>query len=212
MRLASCFLLLAVLLTACAARKAAPYAAPLPAAEPGAPLEGRKILYSAELVLAVRDPEAEGCRLPGLAARHGGYVESQDGFRYTLRVEAEQLAAAMDTLAAWGRVEHRSLRSEDATAAYRDDQIRLEHAESVRARYVALLDQAASVQDMLLIEKELERISTEIDLLKSRLRSTDERERLPVLNVVLRERVKPGPVGYLFVGLYRGFAWLFVRN
>jgi hypothetical protein len=50
------------------------------------------------------------------------------------------------------------------------------------------------------------------DELKERLNRLSHLEAYATITVDLQEKVKPGLIGYVFVGLYQGVKWLFVRN
>ena len=80
----------------------------------------------------------------------------------------------------------------------------------MRGRYLALLEKANTVSDILGIEKELERINTEIELLEGRIKHAESSVEFSSITVRFREKAKPGPIGWIFYGLYRGIMWLFI--
>ena len=60
--------------------------------------------------------------------------------------------------------------------------------------------------------RELERLNETIGLLKGRMARLDHLEAYSTINVELRERKKPGLLGYIGLGAYHAVKWLFVRN
>jgi hypothetical protein len=75
-----------------------------------------------------------------------------------------------------------------------------------------LLDKANNVTDILSIEKELERVNTQIELMEGRIKHAQESVVYSSVTVRFREKAKPGPLGWIFYGLYQGVKWLFVWN
>ena len=69
-----------------------------------------------------------------------------------------------------GDVLHREVTVEDVTAQYRDLAIRLKNAEAVRDRLAELLKKAQAVKDALEVERELARVTDDIERMKGRLK------------------------------------------
>ncbi|MBU1718111.1 MAG: DUF4349 domain-containing protein, partial [Bacteroidetes bacterium] len=93
-----------------------------------------------------------------------------------------------------------------------DLNIRLENAEKARNRYLELLKLAATVEETLKVEKELERLNTEIDLLKGKLNRYSHLVDFSTIDVYVKQRKQPGPLGYIIKYLYKGVKFLFVIN
>ena len=172
----------------------------------------RHLLYSAEMRLQVDQPDSVQLQLQKLAESYEGYVQSAAHHEVVLRVKQPYLDAALDQIATFGKVEARHLRAQDVTEDFLDFQIRLENAQKARDRYLQLLAEAQNVEEALLVERELERLNGVVDELKGKLNRLSHLEAFATITVDLQEKVKPGLVGYLFVGLYQGVKWLFVRN
>jgi len=122
------------------------------------------------------------------------------------------LDQAIKEIAKLGKVTSKNVSSNDITDSYRDSEIRLENALKSRNRYLELLAKAENVEATLKVERELERLNTEIDILKGRLKNYDNQITYSQIDVYLFQKVKPGIVGYVFVGLYESIKWLFVRG
>jgi vacuolar-type H+-ATPase subunit D/Vma8 len=142
----------------------------------------------------------------------GGYMVSSDIDRVTIRIPAEKLNSFMDEMATFGAVESRNIYSQDITDQYADMAMRVENAQKARKRYLELLEQATKVSDILAIEKELERLNGEIERLQGQINSFDKQVQYSSISIYFTEKVKPGPVGYIFVGLYKAVKFLFVRG
>ena len=86
------------------------------------------------------------------------------------------------------------------------------NALKTRDRYLELLEQGKTVAEILLVEKELERLNATLELLKAEVNTIDKDVAYSTLSVNLTERNKLGPLGYVAKGLYSGVRWLFVRG
>lgn len=177
-----------------------------------AEVEQRKVLYSADLTLAVEQPDSTGKALGRIAERYEGYAQELGTSRAVIRVKSGQLEAALREISALGKVQNRSVSGQDVTEQYLDYQIRLENAQRARDRYLALLAKAENVEAALKVERELERLNETIDLLKGRMNRMDHLEEYSTITVQIKERKKPGVLGYIGLGVYEAVKWLFVRN
>jgi hypothetical protein len=205
------FMLILALSTACTSQKAAYQMSDTMIARPQQE-DDRKILYDADLTLTVETPDSTSSYIQAIAKRYGGYVNETGTYRSIIRVESQLLDAAIDDISQLGRLDRKSIRGQDVTETYLDYQIRLDNAQQARGRYLDLLDQAATVDEILKVEKELERLNETIDLLKGKMNRIDHLDNYATITINLRERQKPGILGYIGIGLYRGVRWLFVRG
>jgi hypothetical protein len=75
-----------------------------------------------------------------------------------------------------------------------------------------LLAKAENVEAALKVEKELERLNSTIDLLKGKMNRINHLAEFSTITINLKEKKKPGIIGYVGIGIYRSVKWLFVRN
>ena len=185
--------------------------------EPGAseaPAD-RKMVRTASMTLAVRHEDDIGPVLDeatSLAERLGGYVASEGPGTITLRIPDRQLEVALDELATVGRETRRDIRTSDVTMQYADLETRLSNAKALQARLRSLLDQAESVQDVLAVEVELARVTTEVERLEGQIRFLANQVAFSTVTLRVFDDVRPGPLGYVVVGAYEAVKWLFVRG
>ncbi|MEL6653514.1 MAG: DUF4349 domain-containing protein [Bacteroidota bacterium] len=191
-----------------------PYSSPSAesAQDPLSPVEERKIIKNANLSLIVKDIDSARTQIELLANQYNGYVQTGGLTQITLRIEAQYLEQAVAKVETFGEVESRNIRSQDVTDQYYDLNSRIESLQKSRQRYLELLDDATNVSDVLAVEKELERVTQELEALQGRFKLLNDQVNYSTLTVYLQEKVKPGPLGYIFVGLYEAIKWLFVRN
>jgi hypothetical protein len=182
---------------------------------PAAPKDGerdptRLVTRSASADVERADPENGPKGAQTLAEKHRGYVESSSNLATTLRLPAPELDTVMAELAALGEVVTKETHSTDVTFQHVDSEARLSNLRRERERYLDLLAKAESVTDAVAVEKELERVTEAIERLEAELKLMDSRVEYATLDVRFSRPVKPGPVGWVFVGVFTAVKWLFV--
>ena len=183
-----------------------------------AAVQDRLLAWKGSLSVAVADLTNAVDQAVAVVARHGGYLESRSDHTYggttlKLRIPASAFTNAIGALEALGRVESRSVESEDVTEQYVDVAARLKNKLVLRDRLRALLDKATEVKDVLAIETELNRVQGDIDSMEARIQSLQGQVDFAVLDLNLRQKEKPpllGPLGLVCKGLWWTVRKLFV--
>ena len=98
-----------------------------------------------------------------------GYMQEMTGNSITMKIPAAKFQDAIAEAEKLGKVTKRDIKGMDVTEEMRDLNIRLQNAEQARDKMIALLNKAETVEDTLKIEKELERITETIELLKGKI-------------------------------------------
>ena len=141
--------------------------------------ETEKILIkTADMQLEVDQPDAVRRQALALVAREGGRPgnETKSGsgdyeqLTLTLHVPAARFVALMDGLSALGKVLSRSTQVEDLTEEFVDNGARLRSLNALEARYLALLNEAKTVKDMLAVEEKLGDVRSRNEQLTGRQR------------------------------------------
>ena len=175
-------------------------------------IDNRMITYSVTLGLVVKDTEETKRLLLEHMKNLNGFVVRETDNSISTRIPSDNMDSFISYSKTLGNTENERRTGTDITDQYRDNVSRLDSLKNVRNRYIALLDQARSVNDILSIEKELERVNTEIDRLEGRIRHAEQSVAYSHITVGFREKTKPGPIGWIFFGLYHGIKWPFVWN
>jgi hypothetical protein len=173
----------------------------------------RRIVRNGHLRLEVKNERAMAAALPrlrALAKPAGGFVADEDHDSITLRIPTERLEAVMAQAAATGTVTEREVTARDVTAEYVDLQTRVENLKTTEKRLRELLATTSSVTEILAVEKELTRVTQELETFEARRKLLQSQAELATLRVQLSTAVRPGPVGWVFYGAYTGVKWLFV--
>jgi hypothetical protein len=172
----------------------------------------RMVVFTASISLTVKDVTDTRDLLTEQIRTSNGYITRESNNQITMRIPARNLDDFLDYARTLGNVENESRTGTDITDQYRDNVIRLESLKSIRARYTLLLDRANTVNEMLTIERELERINTQIELMEGRIRNAETNVAFSTVTIRYQERTKLGPVSWIFYGMYAGIRWLFVWN
>ena len=174
----------------------------------------RMVIKTANLELITRDPNGAFDEAVALAKELGGYtLSSSHGTRkssVTLRVPAARFEEALQRLCKLGKVDRREVTGTDVTSEFVDMSIRLTNAERARQRYLELLQRSANVSEALQVQRELERITSTIEQLRGQLDLMQHQVSMSTINLTLEKPARPGPLGWIFYGLYHAIRWLFI--
>jgi hypothetical protein len=170
----------------------------------------RMIAYSISLELFVKKPDETRKTLIEQVPNNNGFIVKETDNYITARIPVENMERFLINARTLGKVENETKTGTDITDQYRDNVIRLDSLKTVRDRYLALLAKANTVSDILSIEKELERVNTEIEIMEGKIKYAESSVAFSNITIRFRERAKPGPIGWIFYGLYRGVKWLII--
>jgi hypothetical protein len=185
------------------ARAAAKGGAAPSAAPPGAPrsapdlLSSRKLIRTAQITIEVDDYRAAAARVDELARAQGGYLAGSQSTggrgdrrhgRLTLRVPSEHFDAVVGGLKGVGKVLTDKTDSEDVTKAYFDLETRLRVKRDTEARLREILrTRTARLADVLEAERELARVTEEIEGMEGQRRFYDQQVALSTIVLSLEE-------------------------
>lgn len=141
-----------------------------------------KLILNANLTLETQDFDKTSAEIEKMAADAGGYIESSSlsgdtGNRhasYTLRIPQEKFEDFYAKLGSSVHVVYSSRSSEDVTEQYTDIETRLATLNTKHERLLALLDQAAKMEDIISLENALADCEYEIDSLTGSKRHYDD--------------------------------------
>jgi hypothetical protein len=166
--MAWCFALLGLALAEGPAHADPPSAPPQPAvrAAGSEPATATRLIYTATLVLDVDQPDASVTRIAQLVHDAGGYMASRTDASVVVRVPQAHFQEALAQLAKVGDVVHRNIEAKDSSGLFVDVGVRLKNARAVRERLAELLRGATATKDVLEIERQLARVTGEIEELE----------------------------------------------
>lgn len=190
---------------------------------------GRDIVTSATATVRVADTRAAADAIAATATAAGGYVESlsltgtempdasasgvardglvvsagslpPSGAWITLRVPADGLAAAVESLGALGEVTATQVDRRDVTSEAVDLRARVASLEASVTRLTELMGQSASTADLIAAESALSQRQAELESLRQQLAFVDGQVDMSTLTVNLVEKTTPAaapdPAGF----------------
>lgn len=179
-------------------------APPLPGPQPTAPPADetlpRKITYNMNVNLQVENVDSALERIIEEVKSRGGYVvESQQDFyqntsnaHATLKIPSNQLEGFRGLLPEVGKVLNQHTTANDITNQYYDTETRLRSWEAQEKRYLEILSEAHTVDDILRIEGALGNIRMQIEQLKGQLKLWDHEVSYSTIQLSLQ--TTPNPV------------------
>ena len=175
----------------------------------------RLIIREANIELEVDDVILSTELVKQEVADYSGFILSVNHSDVTsshieVKVPAAELNPFMNKLAALGDVKTKQISARDVTEQVMDIEARLTNLLRLRATYRELLSKANSVSDILSIEKELNRVQSEIDRIEGHRKSLINQVELSQISITLERKTIYGPIGYLGKGVFWVIEKLFV--
>jgi len=165
--------------------------------------EERMIVRSGDMSLVVVDIAGARDEIDGLALESGGYVvssqiwgEEQDMRGYiSIRVPDEKFDQPLEELRDLAvRVTSESTSSQDVTEEYVDLGSRLKNAEATESQYLAILEKATSVEDILKVYDSLSQVRSEIEQIKGRMQYLERTVSMSLISVNLQPETTTKPL------------------
>jgi hypothetical protein len=161
----------------------------VPPPSQGGAHDASMLLRSAQVMLAVFEVDKKLDSVDQIARDLGGYLSLRGDREISVRVPRERFDEALRRIEKLGDVLHRSIAAEDVTDQYVDLELRLKNAQAVRERLEKLL-QNATVKDAVEIQKELAKVTEEIERLNGKLKLLRDRIAFSTITVTF-ERTEP---------------------
>lgn len=175
----------------------------------------RKLIKRSWLTLGVTELARVEEQAKSIVEQQQGYIENtreQQGksFNLSIRVPEENYQASLQRLRTLGEVLTENENVQDVTTEFIDNQARLENLYKLRNRIRLLLDRAERIEDILRIERELNRTQSEIDRLEGRMKYLKGQVDYASIELSAEKQKTYGPLGYFFMGIWWGIEKLFV--
>lgn len=178
----------------------------------------RMVIFNRTVSLEVKEVERASTQVEELATQYGGYVaslhfDSSGGGEVTpleegesqsrvprsgvivIKVPAQNVQKLSASLKKLGRLLADFENSEDVTEQYIDLEARLGNLRKEEKRFLEIFQAAKNVKEMLLVEKEVSRLRSEIESLEAQKSQLEKMVKLAMVTVELKEKepvVSPG--------------------
>ncbi|MCM1044642.1 MAG: DUF4349 domain-containing protein [Candidatus Gastranaerophilales bacterium] len=168
----------------------------------------RKLIKTVYLHVETREFDLLMDSLERQVENLGGYIESMEtynGSRYSgysrsrtadlvIRIPQGELNGFLDTVSESGNVISRSESVEDVTLAYVDMESRKNSLQIEQERLLSFLEQAESIEDIIVIEERLSQVRYQLESMESQLRTYDNQVDYSTVHLSLEEVRELTPV------------------
>lgn len=158
----------------------------------------RKIIKEANLKIITKNLQSISEQVNQIVKTYDGYLANSNQwqsnrkyYRFTLKIPQKNFKATVAELEKLGAINSKQISSRDITKQYIDLQSRRKSFKAQEERYLELLQQAKNVEDMLKIEKELNRIRRKIEQIQGQLNYYNNKIDFSTINVTFTE---PKPI------------------
>jgi hypothetical protein len=150
------------------------------------------IMYNGDVTMMVDDGKVAASldKIIDAAESFGGHLGTRRDLGVTVRVPSVHFRETLAKIGELGEITHQSITAEDVSEEYHDAEVRLANMKATQKRLQDFLSKTANMSDMLTLERELERISMDIDRVEGRMRFLKEHVAFSTLTVALMARPK----------------------
>ena len=158
-----------------------------------------KIIKVASMTIEVSEYKKSKTKIEELVEKHEAYIikENENNSYHrlenwlTIRVKQHQFNDLLNNIATVAkRVVIRNVNLKDVTEEYIDVTIRLKTKREVERRYLKILQQAKTIEDILNVEEKLGDIRTEIEAKEGRLKYLNDQISYSTINIYMYEEHK----------------------
>ncbi len=135
------------------------------------PMAETMVIYSGALQMLTEEDRVSPTLddVVQVAESFGGHIASRTNTSVTVKVPSTHFREAMTKMEPLGWVTDRSVSASDVTEQFQDAEVRLQNLRATRQRLQEFLNRAGNIADTLTVERELERVAQEIDVLQGKL-------------------------------------------
>lgn len=167
----------------------------------------RKVIMSSSITLEVGDFQKAYEEVTMIVTRFNGFIADSHSYEtdqgqkrgtIVIRLPQEKFLTAISELEMIGNVKSKRITGKDVTEEYIDLESRLRNLERQENRLLDILAKANTVDEILKVEKHLERVRGEIERITGRLRYLDNRIELAAISLEIYEPepIKPAPTSW----------------
>jgi uncharacterized protein DUF4349 len=158
---------------------------------------GPRVVKSASITVELKEGRfEEAYRKASLAAtRYGGFIHSSSSASFdesrtatlVIRVAADQFDRALADLRELGEVRGEDVSGEDVSAQFVDLEARLRNWEAQEAVLLRLMSEAATIDESIKVQRNLQEVQLEIERLRGQLRLLRDQTDLATISLTLTE-------------------------
>ncbi len=166
----------------------------------------RLLIWEASLNIEAEDVNVAVKKAQDIVKNNDGYIVNQNIYKeeratLTIKIPSKKLHSSLDAFASLGNEKSRDISSEDVTDEYVDLEARLKNSIALRDRLKMHLDKATNVKEILDVERELNRVQSDIDSMEGRMKRLTNRIEYSLVTFSIERSEILGPLGYIGYGI-----------
>ncbi|NPV69283.1 MAG: DUF4349 domain-containing protein [Firmicutes bacterium] len=158
----------------------------------------RKLVKRADLQVEIEKGKVDetGRKIIALVETSKGFIQRSGtftdelkyrGMNFVLRVPEDRFATILGELESYGKIMSKNINSEDVTQQFIDTQAQIKNKERQEQRLVEIMGKANSVGELMQVENELNRVRSEVDMLKGRMKYLQSATSYSTITMTIRE-------------------------
>ena len=131
----------------------------------------RKLAYTTRLGITASNVSQAVQKSVAIAEKNKGYAVFSNNDSVQLKIPVKNATKALLEIEKLGEVTYRQIEASDVTENYVDTEVRLDNLKKIQKRLTSLLEKAKNVEETLKIERELSRVTTELEHYQVRMKN-----------------------------------------
>ncbi len=131
----------------------------------------RKLAYTTRLGITASNVSQAVQKSVAIAEKNKGYAVFSNNDSVQLKIPVKNATKALLEIEKLGEVTYRQIEASDVTENYVDTEVRLDNLKKLQKRLTSLLEKAKNVEETLKIERELSRVTTELEHYQVRMKN-----------------------------------------
>ena len=141
---------------------------------------------------------------------YSSYNRSEREVFFKTRIPPEKLDSVITSASSLGEVTSKTISTQDVTEEMIDIDAKIKNLTALRDRFRDLLTKATKISEIIEVERELNRVQTELDSIEGRYNALRSQIAMSTLEIGIKQERTYGPLGYLGKGIFWFLEKLFV--
>ncbi len=179
--------------------------------------QNRQNIKNGRLEIEVESITTATQSLRTIISNEKGYIyssnnQSEREVFFITRIPPEKLESVITSASSLGKVTSKTISTQDITDEMIDIDAKIKNLTALRDRFRDLLTRATKISEIIEVERELNRVQTELDSIEGRYNALKSQAAMSTLEIRIKQERIYGPLGYLGKGVFWFFEKLFVIN
>ena len=141
---------------------------------------------------------------------YSSYNRSEREVFFKTKIPPEKLESIITSASSLGEVTSKTISTHDVTDEMINIDAKIKNLTALRDRFRDLLTKTTKISEIIEVERELNRIQTELDSIEGRYNALKSQVAMSTLEIGIKQERTYGPLGYLGKGIFWFFEKLFI--